>query len=68
MVKKATKRTLCTSEFCESPSMKNSVILCGISIESKDTKDASPVLPIKSREKQNVTRFPAAEPTSFYFS
>ena len=48
--------------------MKNSVILCGISIESKDTEDASPVLPIKSREKQNVIRFPAAKPTSLYFS
>ena len=65
-VKKATKRALCTSGFCESPSMKNSVMLCGMSIESKDTEDASTALPIKSRETQNVTRFRLAKPTSLH--
>lgn len=56
MIRKTTKRILSTSGFSESLSMKNSVTLCGISIEAENTDKAGTVLPVKSREKHNYNR------------
>lgn len=48
--KKNTKKILCASGFCESPSMKNSVRFCNIARHSKGTETVVTAMSIEPKE------------------
>lgn len=46
--------------------MKNSMILCGIAIKSKDREVVGTILPVKSREKHDWNRSHCREGKDFF--